>query len=184
MSDASFEVYTPRLLLRPFAENDYPVVYAIASDPETVKYLYFWGRDGLTPEQDARRFLSYALKEWARDPVAAREYCVCLRDTGEAIGDASVEVIDDSTAEIGWILLPGHRGQGYATEAGRAVMDMGFRLYGAKRIIAHCDERNAASRGVMERLGMRLDRVTPGARPAKRPGDAPGNECTYILCVD
>ncbi len=180
MADSSLTVLTPRLLLRPFEETDAPLIRAISFDPETTRYLFFWGRDGMTPEEDARRFLRYALDAWRRDPIVAREYCVCLRDTGEAIGDASVEAIDADTAEIGWILLPGRRGRGYATEAGRAVMELGFRLFGAKRVIAHCDERNAASRRVMERLGMRLLSVTPGARPAKRPGEKPGSECTYI----
>ncbi|MBQ9264218.1 MAG: GNAT family N-acetyltransferase [Clostridia bacterium] len=172
-------IETERLLLRPFEEKDYGTILSISSDPESVKYLYFWGLNGMTPEQDAHRFLNHTLKEWQKTPVTMREYCVVLKATGEPIGDASVEVHDATTAEIGWILLPAYRGQGYATEAGRAMMDFGFTQYHAQRVIAHCDARNAPSYHVMERLGMTLDGIQKEARPAKTEGGVKGDEATY-----
>ena len=39
---------TSRLLLRPFTWEDYPLIYGISSDPDTVKYLYYWGRPDMT----------------------------------------------------------------------------------------------------------------------------------------
>ena len=170
---------TERLILRPFTEEDYDVILQISSDPDTTKYLYFWGRDGMTPQQDAHRFLNHALKEWGRDKIAMREYCVILKATGERIGDASVEAYDDHTAEIGWILLPAFRGRGYATEAGQAMMDFGFLHDGAQRVIAHCDARNAPSYSVMKRLHMHLDRLEKEARLAKTSDEKRGDEATY-----
>lgn len=170
---------TPRLLLRPFEEGDEPLILKISSDPDTVKYLYFWGRNGMTPEQDARRFLTHALKEWGRDPVTMREYCVIHRETGEPMGDASVEIVDESTAEIGWILLPEFRGRGYATEAGRAMMDFGFTQYKKDHVIAHCDTRNDPSSGVMRRLGMHLEHIEKEGRAPKFEGGPRGDEATW-----
>ena len=170
---------TERLILRPFTEDDYDVILQIASDPDATKYLYFWGRDGITPRQDAHRFLNHALKEWSRDKITMREYCVILKETGERIGDSSVEVCDETAAEIGWILLPAFRGKGYATEAGRAMMDFGFTRYHAQRVIAHCDTRNAPSYHVMERLGMRLEGVEKEGRAPKYDGGPRGDEATY-----
>lgn len=174
-------IETERLLLRPFTEEDYPLILRISGDPGTVKYLYYWGRNGMTPEQDARRFLDHALKEWRREPVAMREYCVIRKDTGEAIGDASVEIADDAAAEIGWILLPEQRGRGYATEAGRAMMDFGFTHYRKDSVIAHCDTRNAPSSHVMERLGMRLTHVEKEGRAPKFEGGPRGDEATWSI---
>ncbi|MBR1586127.1 MAG: GNAT family N-acetyltransferase [Clostridia bacterium] len=178
MTDA---LTTDRLILRPFQEADFDTILRIASDPDTVKYLYFWGRNGITPQQDAHRFLTHALEEWGKNPVAMREYCVILKETGEAIGDASVEIYDDTSAEIGWILLPEYRGKGYATEAGRAMMDFGFRQYRAQRVIAHCDARNAPSYRVMERLGMTLDHIEKEGRAPKWDGGPRGDEATYAI---
>ena len=183
MEDTLKQLITPRLLLRPFEEGDYPLILKIAADPDTTRYLYYWARDGLTPEEDARRFLNYALKNWARLPIRAREYCVTLRQGGQAIGDGSIEWVENErgTAEIGWILLPEHRGNGYVTEMGRELLRVGFESLGAERIIAHCDARNAPSYRVMKRLGMRLEHIAPGARPAKAPGDVPGDEYTCAI---
>lgn len=174
---------TERLILRPFREADYPLILKISSDPGTVKYLYYWGRDGITPEADARRFLSYAMKNWEKQPIRAREYCLVRKSDGAAIGDGSLEWVagQEGVAEIGWILAKDYRGQGYVTEMGKALLRAGFQVLCAHTIIAHCDQRNAASSRVMERLGMRLAGVEPGARPAKTPEEAPGDECTYAI---
>lgn len=174
-------IKTPRLLLRPFAESDYPLLLKLSSDPDTVKYLNSWGRNGLTPEQDARRFLDYARNGWAKDPIRLREYCVTLRETGEAIGDASMEILEDQTAEIGWILLPDQRGIGYATEAGEAMMDLAFTAIHRQRAIAHCDTRNLASIQVMERLGMQHAFVEKEGRKPKYEGGPRGDEATWEI---
>ncbi|MBR3739691.1 MAG: GNAT family N-acetyltransferase [Clostridia bacterium] len=177
---------TERLRLRPFSEADYPLICRISADPGTTEFLYFWGRIGATPETDTQRYLDYALSCWRETPVRAREYCVILKDTGEAIGQGSVEWVadDPGTAELGWILLPENRGRGYATEMGRELMRAAFEMMGARKVIAHCDDRNAPSYQLMERLGMRLTDIEQGARPAKRPGDCNGDERTYALSRD
>ena len=177
---------TERLRLRPFTEADYPMIYRISSDPGTTKYLFFWGRIGSTPESDARRYLDYALGRWKETPIRAWEYCVTLKAAGEAIGQGSVERWQDipDTAEIGWILLPEYRRKGYATEMGRELLRAAFEDLGVKSVISHCDDRNAASYHVMERLGMKLEGIEKGARPAKRPGESNGDERTYALARD
>lgn len=174
---------TARLLLRPFEAGDYPLILKISSDPDTVKYLYYWGRPGMTPEQDARRFLAYALGEWEKRPIRAREYCIVLKETGETLGDGSVEYWGDTgrIAEIGWILTPEHRGKGYVTEMGRELIRYAFEEMGVDKVIAHCDTRNLPSYRVMERLSMRLESVEKECRPAKEAGGKKSDEFTYAL---
>lgn len=177
------QLETKRVLMRPFEAGDYPLILEISSDPDTVKYLYYWGRPGMTPEDDARRFLSYALGSWEERPIRAREYCLVCKETGESMGDGSIEwdKAHPGTAEIGWILLPRFRRQGYVTEMGRELLRYGFDELGADRIIAHCDTRNMPSYAVMERLGMRRAQMSPGVRPAKEPGGPLGDEYTYEM---
>jgi RimJ/RimL family protein N-acetyltransferase len=57
--------------------------------------------------------------------------------------------------EIGWRLREDAWGHGYAKEAAMASLEAGFGRVGAERIIALTGEGNRASRGLMERLGMR-----------------------------
>jgi len=59
--------------------------------------------------------------------------------------------------EVGWRLARGAWGNGYATEAGRAVLDFGFERAGLEEIVSFTSVANQRSRAVMERLGMARD---------------------------
>jgi predicted acetyltransferase len=53
-------------------------------------------------------------------------------------------------------LRPPFRGQGYATEAAQALVDYAFQYLQLKRIVATTTYENAASMGVMRKIGMRI----------------------------
>jgi len=61
-------------------------------------------------------------------------------------------------AEIGlfWAIDPDQQRQGYATEAAQALIDFAFQQLRVKRIIATTEHNNAASIGVMRKLGMTI----------------------------
>jgi len=60
-------------------------------------------------------------------------------------------------AELGWAMDPAQQGQGYATEAVRAVIAACFTELGLRRVVAGCFAANEASWRMMERLGMRRE---------------------------
>ena len=64
-----------------------------------------------------------------------------------------------------WMLAPEHRGRGYATEAGRALIAHAFGALDLRRIVATTEHENQASVAVMRRLGMRIER-NPRTEPA------------------
>jgi [ribosomal protein S5]-alanine N-acetyltransferase len=72
-----------------------------------------------------------------------------------------------STPEMGlfWALGSSYRGEGYATEAARALTDYAFQHLGLLRIVATTEHTNTASIAVMQRLGMTIQR-NPGHEPA------------------
>jgi RimJ/RimL family protein N-acetyltransferase len=55
--------------------------------------------------------------------------------------------------------MPGWRGQGYAYEAARAVLDYAPTL-GIERLLAIVSPANEASNGLLRKLGMRFERIT------------------------
>jgi [ribosomal protein S5]-alanine N-acetyltransferase len=65
-----------------------------------------------------------------------------------------------STPEFGlfYAITPAFRGQGYATEAAQALVDYAFQHLRLKRIVATTTYENAASMGVMRKIGMRIER--------------------------
>lgn len=173
------QLQTERLILRPFTWDDRALVYAIAADPDTTKYLYYWARMGTTPESDTQRFLNYAVGGWEKDDVVDREYVLIRKEDGAQIGDGSIQIIAEKMAEIGWILLPDYRGKGYVTEMAQELLRFGFEKMQMDTIIASCDSRNTASYRVMERLHMRHWETKCGARAPKQAGEKPGDTLVY-----
>ena len=72
--------------------------------------------------------------------------------------------------EIGWRLSRAHWGNGYATEAARAVLAFGFDVLGLERVVSVHAVGNDPSGNVMQKIGMHLDRETTD--PAHRPRGA------------
>jgi predicted acetyltransferase len=70
------------------------------------------------------------------------------------------------TTEFGlfYAISPAHQRQGYATEAAQALVDYAFQHLVLKRILATTEFDNAASLGVMRKLGMKIDR-NPRSQP-------------------
>ena len=62
--------------------------------------------------------------------------------------------------EVGWRLGERFRGQGFATEAGRAWVRYGFDELDEDAIVSIYEPENAGSGAVMRQLGFTLDRVT------------------------
>jgi RimJ/RimL family protein N-acetyltransferase len=71
--------------------------------------------------------------------------------------------------EVGWRLWPQWWGLGIASEAARASLDYGFDVVGLPEIISLTVVANAASRAVMERIGMHYENEFDHPRAA--PGD-------------
>ena len=139
---------TPRLRVRQLAPADWPAVHAYASDPDLMRFI----PEGPLTEEQARAFVA----ENAGDD--ARAFAVVLRSGGELIGHMLFHPwFGPRTFEIGWVLDRRHHGQGYATEAARALLRHGFETLGLHRVIATCQPENVASWRVMEKLGMRRE---------------------------
>lgn len=102
------------------------------------------------------------------------------KDTGEVIGDVFLDNDAElqGTTEIGYMLHPNHAGQGFATEAARAALKIGFEVWKVHRIYARVDEENIASVRVCQHLGMRQE-----ARLIEndRRGDVWSNELIFAM---
>jgi RimJ/RimL family protein N-acetyltransferase len=79
------------------------------------------------------------------------------KEDGRVIGLVGLIRRDHRQGEVGWALAAEYRGQGYATEAARALIDFGFAYLGLHRIHADTNSDNLSSLRVMERLGMRRE---------------------------
>ena len=61
--------------------------------------------------------------------------------------------------DIGFAFLPQFQGQGYAHESAAAVLTHGQRNFGMQRIVAITSPDNGRSAGLLEKLGMKLEKT-------------------------
>jgi RimJ/RimL family protein N-acetyltransferase len=83
-----------------------------------------------------------------------------IRSTGEFIGFVGLSVPKrllpfSPCVEVGWRLARAHWGQGFATEAARAALRVGFEQIALDEVVSFTSVLNVRSRAVMERIGMR-----------------------------
>jgi ribosomal-protein-alanine N-acetyltransferase len=148
-------ITTERLDLREFKESDWEAVLAYQSKP---LYLRFYEWTERTP-QAVREFVQMFLDQQQQAPRTRFQLAVTLKNTGQLIGNCGLRMRSAGAHEgdIGYELDPAYWGQGYATEAARAMLQFGFTRFHLHRIWSWCIADNAASARVLEKLGMRQE---------------------------
>jgi RimJ/RimL family protein N-acetyltransferase len=153
----TWPVRTERLLLRRPVDGDLDATWAFRRLPEVYDWL-----GAATQTYEAYR------ERYRREKRLANLIIVEL--DGRVIGDLMLKVEDgwgqeevaDQTkgvqGELGWTLDPAFGGQGYATEAVRALIGLSFGPLGLRRLTALCFFDNEPSWRLMERVGMRREK--------------------------
>ena len=158
-------ITTDRLVLRDLRPDDLDAMHAYTSHRDVTRFL-FWGPNTL---EETCGSLSAFIAAQAETPRIVYELGLTLKGDGRLVGALCLyrgdfEIRND--AEIGFVLHPDHWGNGYVTEAARALMSAGFANLGLHRIWASCDARNEASVRVLEKLCMRREATFRSSRKA------------------
>ena len=118
------------------------------------------------PQADLRDFLPlYARIADARAAAAGWGiWLILLEREQELIGDIGFKGAPaDGMVEIGYSVLPGRQGQGYASEAARALVEWALAQPDVRRVTAECQDDNTASIRVLEKAGLsRIGRTPEG----------------------
>ena len=146
---------TDRLLLRQWRDADREPFAAMNADPEVMRYfpklLTREESDALIDNQG----LVLDLRGWGLWAVEVVGGAPFVGFVG--LAEPQFDAHFTPCVEVGWRLAREHWGRGYATEAARAVLAVGFDELGLDEIVALTTSANARSRRVMERLGMTHD---------------------------
>ena len=152
----AYPITTDRLLLRPLTPGDADSLLVYRSRPDVCRYVPF-------EPMDKQVIADRLAGAWARteltDEGQSLTLGVVLARTGQLVGDVILfwHSREHGGGELGYVFNPDFAGHGYATEAARAVLRLGFEDLGLHRIVARLDERNGASAAVARRLGMRQE---------------------------
>lgn len=151
---AQWPLATERLRLRPHNADDTEWLHELYSRPDVARYLL----DEPWTAEVTHDKLTERLAKTDIDGESGALALVIEHD-GVPIGDVALWLTDHEhrQGEIGWVLDPAHGGQGFANEAVRAVLALGFDHYRLHRIAAQMDARNSASAALARRVGLRLE---------------------------
>lgn len=156
MADPRFdEILTPRLRIRRFRASDVPAIYAYRNDP-LVAHFQSWQ---LRSEEELREFVAWLDAGDPALPDSRFQFAIARRADDALIGDMYLGRLagDPRQAELGYTLARQHQGQGFASEAVRALLGYAFGGLRLHRLMALVDCENGPSVALLERVGMRRE---------------------------
>jgi N-acetyltransferase len=152
------------LEVRPLRADDFPALYAVASDP------LIWEQH---PGKD--RYQEAVFKEFFREALASGGALIAIdAKDGQVIGSSRFHGYDPehSEIEIGWTFLArSHWGGSYNGEMKQLMLRHAFQF--VKRVIFLVGPENVRSQRAVEKIGA----VRVGSRP-----DAGGRE-SFVYCI-
>jgi len=145
---------TQRLRLRELREDDAAFALAQLNDPDFLAHI---GDRGVRDLAQARDYLATGpMASYANNGYGL--WGVELKASSQLAGMCGLVRRDALPApDLGYAFLPDFRGQGLARESAGLALAFGFETLALPRILAIVTETNAASRRLLESLGMHLD---------------------------
>ncbi|QNP50345.1 GNAT family N-acetyltransferase [Diaphorobacter aerolatus] len=172
-----------RVRLRQWTKADFEPFAAMNCDPQVMRYFPAL----LAREQSdahasriraliAERGWGFWAVDWLQQPGAKPQF-VGFVGLHVPIADLPFS----PCVEIGWRLARPFWGKGFASEAARLAMNVGFEILQLPQIVAFTARDNLRSRAVMMRLGMRCAAEDNFDHPAVPEGHALRAHCLYRI---
>ena len=148
---------TERLLLREMTEQDFDALYKVFSDSEIMcHYPYTFD------EERVREWILRNMNRYKENGFGL--WAVCLKDTGEVIGDCGLtlqNIEGTMLPEIGYHIRRDCQRKGYAKEAALAVRDWAFANTDHPALYSYCKYTNTGSIATAESVGMHYCKEYP-----------------------
>jgi [ribosomal protein S5]-alanine N-acetyltransferase len=141
---------TGRLILRPITEDDASAMYAYASDPENLHFVWFPQHTSVeNSRQVIREFFLNRPQRGLPEP-----YAIVEASSGTMIGTIDIHTVRfGDVGEMGYILNKAYWNRGYTTEALQALIGVAFHHCGFWRVEIQHHADNKASEAVIRKAG-------------------------------
>lgn len=152
----NWSIETERLRLEPVTVDDAELLLAVWNDPAFIEHVTDRGIRTLEQARDA-------IEDGAQASFTTYGHGPCslsLKSDGSKIGICGLfrrDNLDDP--DIGFSVLPDFCGQGFASEAAFAIIDRACAEMQLDRVTAIVSPKNVASIGLIEKLGLRFERM-------------------------
>ena len=172
------EFKTERLLLRQWRLSDQQPFAELNADPRVMEFFPSTLEPEVSNASVARWQLQIEQRGWGL-------WAVEIRSTGQFIGFVGLQVPLAQLpffpcVEVGWRLDHAYWGNGFATEAAKGALNVGFKRLQLQEIVSFTAVNNRRSRAVMERLGMREAEST-FQHPSVPDGSPVREHCLYRI---
>ena len=154
-------LFTQRLILRPWTEQDAEDLYTYASDPAVGPIT------GWPPHRSAAESL-FVIQNVLAVPET---YAICMRTDGKAIGSISIKLGEqtdftdrEDECEIGFWLGKPFWGNGIMPEAAKEILRHAFVDLSMRRVFCGYYDGNLRSKRVQEKLGFQYQCTIPDAQ--------------------
>lgn len=149
----SIRIETQRLALRQFELTDAKALHDICSQPYILKWMPDWEH----PLETRYKWLDWVNKQYslATKETARIMLAVTLKGSGTLIGMVGIgnkEEVENEI-EIAYFISEEYSGNGYITEAAKAMLSWAFETLGMEYIIAIVELDNYSSQRVAEKCG-------------------------------
>ena len=149
--------------------DNFDALYKVLADRDIMQhYPYTFDEKRVSDwiERNMNRYRENGFGLWA----------VCLKDTGEMIGDCGLtlqNIEGKMLPEIGYHIRADHQRKGYAKEAATAVRDWAFANTDYPALYSYCKYTNVGSYKTAESIGMHFEKEYPD----------PENKITHVSVI-
>ena len=149
---STYLLTTERLGFRTWTEDDLDLALGLWGDPEVTRLIDARGK---LSEGQVRARLAQEIA--TAESHGVQYWPIFLLENHEHVGCCGLRPYDEERGilELGFHIRSRHWGQGYATEATRAVMAYAFERLGGAGLFAGHNPKNEASRHLLGKLGFR-----------------------------
>ena len=179
MSDSLYE--TDRLILRRWKDSDREPFARMNSDPKVMEFF-----SSYRSRQESDKLLDWCYSQI--DVHGFSFWAIERKDSNQFIGFVGLsrfklDLPFCPCVEIGWRLRPEYWGQGFATEAARKSLEVGFKQLALPEIVSFTPLNNQRSRNVMSKIGM-TDSRENFLHPSETPESDLQVHCLYKITID
>ena len=156
MSTLLLPIETNHLRLRPFERSDCEAVARYHTLPNVQRYVE---RQTRYADDVAAAVGIMRNQVEIHRPGDALTLAMERKGDKALLGQVSLKWADATAGqgEVRFVIAPAYSGQGYLTEALRAMFDLAFDHFRVHRLMARCDGRCHHSIKLLQNLGMRLE---------------------------
>ena len=148
---------TDRLFLREMNMDDFDALYQVLADSEIMQHYPY-----TFDEKRVRDWIERNMNRYVKDGFGL--WAVCLKDTGEMIGDCGLtlqNIEGEMLPEIGYHIRRDKQHKGYAKEAAKGVLEWAKENTDYSALYSYCKYTNLPSIKTAEAIGMKFDREYP-----------------------